>query len=106
MAASPPHADVAPLLAMGLNALNHAKDENDLPRRDALLDELRALAQIHPDDAAVRKWLATGFALVAQHADEEDTADRAAGLLGELRALAKAHPRDGWVEEFSRAGLL
>jgi hypothetical protein len=46
------------ILAFGLlNTLIHAKDENELARRDTLLDELRALARSYPDDAAVRELL-------------------------------------------------
>ena len=46
--------------ARGLfNTLVYAKAEDDLARRDALLDELRALARAHPDDAAVRQPLAS-----------------------------------------------
>jgi hypothetical protein len=37
------------------NMLNYAKAEDDLPRRDALLGELRALAVSHPDDAFVQE---------------------------------------------------
>ncbi len=51
-------------LAKGLfNTLDHATQEDDRGRRDALLDELRALARAHPDDAAVRDALARGLAL-------------------------------------------
>src|SRR5215831_15679942 len=50
------------ILAVGLcNTLNAAKDENDLARRDGLLDELRALARTYPDDATVRDALARGL---------------------------------------------
>jgi hypothetical protein len=45
-------------LARGLfNTLLHAQAENDLARRDALLDELRALTRDYPDDAAPREKL-------------------------------------------------
>lgn len=47
-------------LARGLsNTLVDAKAEDDLARRDALLDELRALARAHTDDFAVRQPLAS-----------------------------------------------
>jgi hypothetical protein len=36
---------------------NDAKAENDLARRDALLEELRALARAFPEDAAAREML-------------------------------------------------
>jgi cation transport regulator ChaB len=48
-------------LAMGLfNTQIDAKAEDDLARRDDLLEELRALAVAHPEDAAVREQLARG----------------------------------------------
>jgi hypothetical protein len=47
------------LAAALLNSLNDAKAEDDFARRDALLDELRALVQALPDDAAVRQPLAS-----------------------------------------------
>jgi hypothetical protein len=51
----PDDAAVRRRLAGGLfNTLNDAKAEDDLARRDALLDELRALARAFPDDAAAR----------------------------------------------------
>lgn len=52
-------AGVEPLLAMGLfNTLNDAKAEDALARRDALLDELRALAAAHPGEAILNGALA------------------------------------------------
>jgi hypothetical protein len=46
----------APLMAMGLfNTLVDAKAEDDLPRRDALLDELRELTARYPDDESVQE---------------------------------------------------
>jgi hypothetical protein len=49
-------------LARGLfNTLNHAKAEDDLARRDTLLNEVRTLAHAYPDDAAVRARLARGL---------------------------------------------
>ncbi len=51
-AAIPP--DTAALMSMGLfNTLVHAKDEGDTTRRDAQLDELRALAAAHPGEPIV-----------------------------------------------------
>ena len=45
-------------MARGLfNTLIHTKAEDDLARRDTLLDELHALARSYPDDAAVRELL-------------------------------------------------
>jgi hypothetical protein len=37
------------------NALIDAKTEGDLARRDASLDELRALARAYPEDPTVRE---------------------------------------------------
>jgi hypothetical protein len=54
----PDDAAVRERLAGGLfNTLIYAKAEDDLARRDSLLDELRALARTYPDDAAVRDLL-------------------------------------------------
>jgi hypothetical protein len=51
---------VAPLIAMGLlNHLGFAKRQNDLERRDALLEEIRRLQQAWPQDPAVRELLRT-----------------------------------------------
>ncbi len=53
-------ASISLLLAMALfNTLNHAKEENDLQRRDRLLDELCALAQAHPEEAVIQHLLKT-----------------------------------------------
>ncbi len=38
-----------------------AKAENDLGRRDALMEELRQLHRAYPEDAAVRERLAKGL---------------------------------------------
>jgi hypothetical protein len=55
----PEDAAVREQLAKGLYyTRNDAKEEQDLARRDALLDELRALAKASPEDAAVRAQLA------------------------------------------------
>ncbi|MDA1100047.1 MAG: hypothetical protein O2967_13795, partial [Proteobacteria bacterium] len=61
----PEDAAVRERLAKGLfNTLNHAEAEDDLERRDALLEELRSLAEAWPEDAAVRVRLATGLAFL------------------------------------------
>ena len=75
-----------------LDALNAAKAEDDLPRRDALLDELRALARDHADDAAVREWLAKGLVLALNHAEAEGDLPRRDALMEELTELATAYP--------------
>ena len=60
-------------LAAGLyNTLIDAKYEQDLARRDGLLEELRALAHAHPEDAAVREQLAKGLAKTMLDAEGEE----------------------------------
>ena len=96
-----------PLLAMGLfNTLNHAKEKNDLGRRDELLEELRGLAEAHPDEAAVRERLAGGLFNTLNDAKEENDLGRRDELLGELRGLAEAHPEDAAVREPLARGLV
>lgn len=68
-------------------------------QRDALLDELRALNQAWPEDAAVRKQLAMGLKNTRNDAKEEHNLARRDALLGELRALAQAWPGDAAVRE-------
>ena len=88
---------------MGLfNTLYHAKAEDDLPRRDALLDELRALSAANPAEGAVRERVAKGLFNTLIDAKAEDDLTRRDALLDELRALAAAHPDDGWVDEVRR----
>ena len=83
------------ILSAGLlNTLNDAKAEDDLDRRDALLDELRALARTYSDDAAVRELLAGGLFNTLNDAKAEDDLARRDALLDELRALARAFPDD------------
>jgi hypothetical protein len=49
---------LAPLISMGLlNNLIHAKAENQLKRRDDLLEELRQFQQSWKEDAAIRETL-------------------------------------------------
>ena len=94
------------VLATGLlNTLNHAKAEGDLRRRDALLDELRALAAAHADAASVREQLAKGLYDTLNHAKAEDDLRRRDALLDELRALAAAHAEDAAVREQLAMGL-
>jgi hypothetical protein len=94
------------LLAVGLfHSLNDAKAEGDLARRDALLDELRALARDYPDDTVVRELLAGGLANTLNDAKAEDDLARRDALLDELRALAQTHPDDAYVREDLARGL-
>ncbi|HUN58158.1 MAG TPA: hypothetical protein VMU41_08585, partial [Candidatus Binataceae bacterium] len=86
--------------AMGLfNTLNDAKQENALARRDALLDELRTLAQQSPDDAAVREQLAMGLLNTLNDAKQENALARRDALLDELRTLAQHYPNDAAIQE-------
>lgn len=92
------------LLAMGVfNTLNQAKDEGDLAQRDALLEELRALAAAH-DEATVQKLLAMGLSNTLNHAQDEGDLVRRDTLLEELRALATAHD-EATVRESLALGL-
>jgi hypothetical protein len=104
------------------NTLIEAREEGDLVRRDALLDELRALASSYPNDGAVRDRLAWGLfntlahAKAREHPDDatvreplaqalfndakaEGDFDRRGALLNELRTLAVTHPDDDAVRE-------
>jgi hypothetical protein len=76
------------------NTLVDAKAEEDLARRDALLGELRALREGHPDDAAVREQLAMGLVHKWFYADAEDDVERRGAILQELRGLAEVDPSD------------
>ena len=91
---------VRELLANGLFTTHyHSKDEENLIRRDALLDELRALNLQHPDDGAVRKHLAGSLNNTQIHSKDENNLIRRDALLEELRALAKRHPDDSVLAE-------
>jgi hypothetical protein len=95
-----------PLLAMGLlNTLIDAKAEGHLTRRDALLEELRALAGAQPEDTAIREPLARGVLSALSPAKTEDDRKRRDALLEELRALAAAHPKDAAVREWLAKGV-
>jgi hypothetical protein len=98
---------VRELLAKGLlSTLVGAKAEDDLTRRDALLDELRALAHTYPDDAPVRELLAKGLLSTLVGAKAEDDLTRRDVLLDELRTLAHTYPHDAPVREQLAKGLL
>jgi hypothetical protein len=80
-------------LAQGLfNTLNEARAEDDLTRRDVLLDELRAVARSFPDDIAVRNQLASSLLNTRNDAKAENDLARRDALLDELRALARSFP--------------
>ena len=95
------------ILAAGLvNTLNQAKTEDDLAGRDALLGELRNLAQDYPNDAAVRWLLAVGLRYTLNHAKTEGNLNRRDALLVELRNLARTYPDDTEVRGSLARGLL
>jgi len=87
------------------NTLNQAKEEKDLNRRDALLQELRDLAGQYPDDPAVRENLAMGLFNTLNQAKEEKNLNRRDALLQELRDLAGQYPDDPAVREQLARGL-
>lgn len=89
-----------PLLAMALlNILNHAKQEDQLERRDQLLEDLRALAREHPQDEAVRTRLAMALFNTLNDVRQEEQLKRRDQLLEDLRSLAREHPQDDAVRE-------
>ena len=63
------------------------KEKNGLERRDALLEELRQLAQAYPHDATVREQLAIGLGNTVAYAMQEEALVRCYTLLEELRLL-------------------
>ncbi len=76
---------------MGLsNTLAAAKVENNLARRDALLDELRALASAHPDESEMRMWYGLGLYNALLHAKDERDSNRHNALVKEIRGLTPA----------------
>jgi hypothetical protein len=68
-------------------------------RRDALLDELRALVHSYPDDAAMREQLANGLWRTLDDAKAEGALTRRNALLDELCTLARSYPDDAAVRE-------
>jgi hypothetical protein len=82
-----------------ITELNDANAENDIARRDASLNLLRALARDHSSDAAVRQQLAIGLFNTVNDARAKGDLARRNALLDELRALADTHPRDTAVHE-------
>lgn len=85
----------APLLAIAVvNGINLAKDQNDLPLRDALLNELRRLCPMFLGDTAVREHFATALFNVLHDAKDENNLPRRDSLLDELRQLHTQFPTD------------
>ena len=86
-----PEPSVGLLLATALrNALIDAKTEGHLARRDALLDELRALARAYPDDAVGRERLAKGLHNIQVNTKVED--DRPPRRVARRTARVGPHP--------------
>ena len=83
--------EVVRLLSMGLlNALNEVKRLGQLERRDGLLEELRALGRVYPQNAVVRDSLARGLMNTMFEAKQEGTLERRDALLQELWAMGSA----------------
>jgi hypothetical protein len=108
------------LSASLFNTLIDARGKDDLNRRDALLDELRALARDYPDDAAVRDRLARGLFNALNDtkvrlarglfnslndAKVKHDLDCCDALLDELRALVRDYPDDAAVRTALAMGL-
>jgi len=103
----PDNIEIQKQFAIGLFiALNHAKEENDLSRRDSLLEEIRALTERYPDDPGVREQLAKGLVNTLNHAKEENDLSRRDSLLEEIRALTERYPDDPGVRERLAMGLV
>ncbi|MBU2552266.1 MAG: hypothetical protein KKB20_27895 [Proteobacteria bacterium] len=88
-----------------VNTLIDAKEEKDLPRRDALLQELRGLAEKFTDDKTVREKLAMGLFNTLNHAKEEKDLPRRDALLQELRDLQSRYPDDKTIQEIYKHAL-
>ncbi len=83
------------------SSMNAAKQENDLPLREALFDEIKTLAKNYPHDEAVRERLAKAYLNSLNHTKNENNLQRRDLLLEEIKALAKDYPQDrtvrGWL---------
>jgi len=80
-------------MAVGLaNGLTDANEDGDLKQRDALLDELRQLAQAHSEDAEVRRTLARSLNDTLNQSHVERKPVRCDALLKELRDLQHRDP--------------
>lgn len=95
-----------PLLALGLfNAVYHATRENSPKLRDALLGEMWALAEAHPEEPRARRRLAMGLSDTLVYTKREGDLQRRDAMLTNLRALATAHPEDAAVAEWLAKSL-
>jgi hypothetical protein len=85
--------------------LVYATLEDDLERRDPLLNELRALANQFPADTTVREAFARGLYNTLNDAKQDNNPVLRDQLLDELRALTNQHPADATVGEMLAWGL-
>jgi hypothetical protein len=69
------------------NTIHHARDENNLKRRDALLNELRSLAQTFPDEIEMIKCCIGGVQLRLKDSEIDSDALLAKSLTVELHQL-------------------
>jgi flagellin-specific chaperone FliS len=84
---------------MGLiRQLGFAKRQNDLERRDAVLEEMRRLQQAWPQDPAVRERLVRGLFDTIIAAKAENDLEHRDALLEEMRRLQQAWPQDAVPE--------
>jgi hypothetical protein len=88
-----------------LKMVIHAARGRDRARRHRLLEELRALAIAHPEDAYVREELAYGLANTLVQTAKEQDLRRQGPLLAALRSLAKMHPEEATLREQLARGL-
>jgi hypothetical protein len=103
------YAENAPLAALVAIALYNtgkaAKAEDDLERRDGLLQALRDLATAWPRDASVRLSLVTALFNTSNDATVENDLEQRGGLLQELWGLVMAWPQDASVREILTMAL-
>ena len=93
-------------LVLGLViAVKNAKAENDLARRDALMEELRQLHRAYPEDAAVREQLAKGLVNTQVDAKAENDLARRDALMEDLRQLHRAYPGTCYPQAISQRPL-
>lgn len=100
------HPRCAPLIVMGvLNSLHDAKGKGDLPRRDAMLQQLRQLSVSHRADGVVREWWANSLLNAINHAKEEKDLPRRDAFFEELQKLSAAHIGDEPVRGYFATGV-
>ncbi|MEM1109395.1 MAG: hypothetical protein AAGH99_11985 [Planctomycetota bacterium] len=91
------------LIAIALfNTLNHAKQKNDLERRDQILQEIRELQKQYPQEA-VNEKLAKALFNTLNHTKQENDLERRDQILQEIRELQKEHPQEAVNEKLAKA---